>query len=81
MPDAFQMKPDPAATLIGRMTNQAPQAGPQFSPAQLATFMELAMPKLCTETPGFPEGMTCEVERDEDGNGWHFHVRRLSPNG
>ena len=67
-------------TLFDKMTGASPQAGPKFTPAQLAMFMEFSMPKICTETPTLPEGMTCTVERDADGNGWHFHVRRPDPN-
>lgn len=66
-------------TLFDKMTGGVPSAGPQFTPAQVAAFMELSLPKICTEMPGLPAGMTCTLERDEDGNGWRFHVRRLAP--
>lgn len=70
MTDVQQM-----GSLLQKMTADASE-GVKFTRNQVQAMIEIVIPRFVTGAPGMPKGMSCDIDRDADGNGWTIRVTR-----
>jgi len=58
-------------SLLSRMTTEDKIT---FDKDQVTRIVEILIPKIVTELPGMPAGMTCQVKKDDKG--WDIRVER-----
>ncbi len=62
---------------MGSLLNRMTETGSKnitLSENQINAVVEVLIPRIATNMPGMPEGMTCSVEKDETG--WTIRVEK-----
>lgn len=61
-------------SLLSRMTNEKAANDIKFSPTQVNAVMEVLLPRIATGMPGLPDGIKCDIQKDEAG--WTLRITR-----